>query len=164
MPAPFTPFPIVAPYEDWKPVGSTDIPENLAVRRRLDGVDPACQASPSILCRSHFLEYSSHRWAPGRAKPLYTETCRYLEQMLNWSFKIGISLLDWETPNFLQCLEFMCRPPIDWCATASNQKYMLSTGQAFRNRLSTTAGISFTDILIIRALRSHEAAGMCFAA
>ncbi|RMR43195.1 hypothetical protein ALP91_02590 [Pseudomonas savastanoi pv. glycinea] len=134
MPAPFTPFPIFAPYEDWKPVGSTDVPENLAVRRRLDEVDPACQAYLSILCCLHFLEYSSHRWAPGRAKALYTETCRYLEQMLNWSFKTGISPLDWETPNFLQFLEFLCYPPIDWCATASNQKYMLSKGQAFRDR------------------------------
>ncbi len=134
MPAPFTPFPIFAPYEDWKPVGSTDVPENLDVRRRLDQVEPACQAYLSILCCSHFLEYLSHRWTPGRAKVLYTETCRYLEQMLNWSFKTGISLLDWETPNFLQFLDFLCHPPIDWCATASNQKYMLSTGQAFRNR------------------------------
>jgi hypothetical protein len=134
MPAPFTPFPIFAPYEDWKPVGSTDVPENLDVRRRLDQVEPACQAYLSILCCSHFLEYLSHRWTPGRAKVLYTETCRYLEQMLNWSFKTGISLLDWETPNFLQFLDFLCHPPIAWCATASNQKYMLSTGQAFRNR------------------------------
>ncbi|MEE5135596.1 hypothetical protein V2J83_08805 [Pseudomonas alliivorans] len=134
MPVPFTPFPIFAPYEDWKPVGSTDTPENLAVRRRLDEVDPACQAYLSILYCSHFLEYLSHRWAPGRAKGLYTETCRYLEQMLNWSFKTGISLLDWETPDFLQFLEFLCYPPIDWCATASHQKYISLMGQAFRNR------------------------------
>lgn len=134
MPAPFTPFPIFAPYKDWKPVGSTEVPENLAVRRRLDGVDPACQAYPSILCCSHFLEYSSHRWAPGRAKELYTQTCRFLEQMLNWSFKTGISLLDWKTPNFLQFLEFMCYPPIAWCAAATHQKYIGSKGQAFRNR------------------------------
>lgn len=134
MPAPFTPFPIFARYDDWKPVGSTDVPENLAARRRLDEVDPACQAYLSILYCSHFLDYSSHRWAPGRAKALYTETCRYLEQMLNWSFKTGISLLDWETPNFLQFLEFLCYPPIAWCATSSHQKYMWSTGQAFRNR------------------------------
>ncbi|KPX07184.1 hypothetical protein ALP16_01739 [Pseudomonas savastanoi] len=134
MPVPFTPFPIFPPYEDWKPVGSTELPENLAVRRRLDEVDPACQAYLSILYCSHFLEYSSHRWAPGRAKALYTETCRYLEQMLNWSFKTGISLLDWNTPNFLQFLEFLCYPPIAWCATASHQKYIWSKGQAFRNR------------------------------
>jgi hypothetical protein len=134
MPAPFTPFPIFAPYKDWKPVGSTEVPENLAVRRRLDGVDPACQAYPSILCCSHFLEYSSHRWAPGRAKELYTQTCRFLEQMLNWSFKTGISLLDWKTPNFLQFLEFLCYPPIAWCAAATHQKYIGSKGQAFRNR------------------------------
>lgn len=134
MPAPFTPFPIFAPYEDWKPVGSTDVPENLAVRRRLGNVDPACQAYLSILYCSLFLEYSSHWWAPGWAKPLYTQTCRYLEQMLNWSFKTGISLLDWETPDFLKFLEFLCYPPIAWCATSSNQKYMWSTGQAFQNR------------------------------
>ncbi|WLG59669.1 hypothetical protein PSH77_14400 [Pseudomonas extremorientalis] len=134
MPVPFTPFPIFAPYEDWKPVGYTDTPENLAVRRRLDEVDPACHAYLSILYCSHFLEYSSHRWAPGRAKALYTETCRYLEQMLNWSFKTGISLLDWKTPNFLQFLEFLCYPPIAWCATASRQKYIWLKGQAFRNR------------------------------
>ena len=134
MPVPFTPFPIFAPYEDWKPVGSTDVPENLAVRLRLDEVDPACQAYLSVLYCSHFLEYFFHRWALGRAKELYTQTCRFLEQMLNWSFQTGISLLDWETTDFLQFLEFLCYPPITWCATASNQKYMLSTGQAFRNR------------------------------
>lgn len=134
MPVPFTPFPIFAPYEDWKPVGSTEVPENLDVRRRLDQVDPACQAYLSTLCCSHFLEYLSHRWTPGRAKVLYAETCRYLEQMLNWSFKTGISLLDWKTPNFLQFLEFLCYPPIAWCATAAHQKYILSKGQTFRNR------------------------------
>lgn len=134
MPAPFTPFPIFAPYENWKPVGLTDVPENLAVRRRLDEVNPACQAYLSILHCSHFLEYSSHGWAPGRAKVLYTQTCRYLEQMLNWSFKTGISPLNWETHNFLQFLEFLCYPPIAWCATASYQKYMWSTGQDFQNR------------------------------
>ena len=68
MAVPFTPFPIFAPYEHWKPVGATYVPENLAVRRRLDDVDPACQAYLSILYCSHFLEYSSHRWAPARAK------------------------------------------------------------------------------------------------
>ena len=134
MPAPFTPFPIFAPYENWKPVGLTDVPENLAVRRRLDEVNPACQAYLSILYCSHFLEYSSHGWAPGRAKGLYTQTCRYLEQMLNWSFKTGISPLNWEAHNFLQFLEFLCYPPVAWCATASYQKYMWSTGQDFQNR------------------------------
>jgi len=134
MPAPFTPFPVFAPYDNWKPVGSTDVPENLAVRRRLDEVDPACQAYLSILYCSHFLEYLSHQWTPGQAKALYAQTCRYLEQMLNWSFKTGISLLDWKTPNFLQFLEFLCYPPIAWCATAAHQKYIGSKGQAFRNR------------------------------
>ena len=134
MPAPFTPFPIFAPYVDWKPVGSTDVPENLAVRRRLDQVDPACQAYLSILYCSHFLEYSSHRWPPGKAKAFYTQTCRVLEQMLNWSFKTGISLMDWKTPNFLQFLEFLCHPPIAWCARAAHQKYSWSKEQAFRDR------------------------------
>ncbi|MEE4675458.1 hypothetical protein V2K57_12410 [Pseudomonas alliivorans] len=134
MPAPFTPFPIFAPYQDWKPVGSADVPENLAVRRRLDQVDPACQAYLSILYCSHFLEYSSHGWPPGKAKALYTETCRYLEQMLNWSFKTGISLLDWKTPNFLQFLEFLCYPPTAWCATAPHQRHPCSKEQAFRDR------------------------------
>jgi hypothetical protein len=54
--------------------------------------------------------------------------------MLNWSFKTGISLLDWKTPNFLQFLEFQCYPPIAWCATAIHHKYVWSKGQTFRNR------------------------------
>lgn len=134
MAVPFTPFPIFAPYEHWKPVGATDVPENLAVRRRLDDVDPACQAYLSILYCSHFLEYSSHRWAPAWAKSLYTQTCRFLEQMLNWSFNAGISLLAWETPHFLQFLEFLCHPPISWCSTASHAKYGGTAVQTFKTR------------------------------
>ncbi|MEE4103583.1 hypothetical protein V2I78_05745 [Pseudomonas viridiflava] len=71
---------------------------------------------------------------PGKAKALYAQTCRFLEQMLNWSFKTGISLLNWKTPNFLQFLEFLCYPPTAWCATAPHQRYSCSKEQAFRHR------------------------------
>lgn len=128
----FTPFPIFAPYEHWKPVGSIDLPENLAIRRRLDEVDSACQAHLGILYCSRFLEFSSHRWAPGKAKSQYTELCRSLEQMLNWSFSAGISLLDWDPCNFREFLKFLCFPPTSWCASASHSKYMGSAHKAFR--------------------------------
>lgn len=65
---------------------------------------------------------------------ILTQSCRVLEQMLNWSFNTGISLLDWKTPNFLQFLEFLCHPPIAWCTRAAHQKYLCSKGQAFRDR------------------------------
>lgn len=123
MAAPFIPFPIFPPYEHWRPNTATSFPENRYVRHRLEFVDLKCLPFMSAWYCSSFLEESSHRWTPSEAKQQYSAACRYLEQMLNWSFSTGLSLLDWEPHHFREYLEFLIRPPTTWCSSAPRMKY-----------------------------------------
>ncbi len=68
MALPFTPFPIFAPYEHWKPASSHCVPQNHDVRSRLDQVDPTCKAYTSVMYCSKFLECSALEWTPIKPK------------------------------------------------------------------------------------------------
>ncbi|MCJ7852999.1 hypothetical protein [Pseudomonas monteilii] len=131
MALPFTPFPIFAPYEHWKPAISLSVPQNRDVRIRLDQIDPACKAYTSVMYCSKFLEHSASNWSPANAKYHYTRVCHCLELMLNWSFFKGISLLAWEISDFREFLEFQCNPPIDWCGSVVHLKYLPSNRMEF---------------------------------
>lgn len=123
MAAPFIPFPIFPPYEHWRPNSATCFRENRHVRERLEAVDIQCLPFMSVWYCASFLEEASYRWTLSEAKTRYAVTCHYLEQMLNWSFSTGLSLLDWEPYHFREYLEFLIRPPTDWCSSASHMKY-----------------------------------------
>ncbi|MHB2051186.1 hypothetical protein [Pseudomonas sp. VEM90] len=124
MALPFTPFPIFAPYEHWKPASSYSVPQNHDVRSRLDQVDPACKAFTSVMYCSKFLECSALEWAPDQAKARYSLTCHCLELMLNWSFFKGIPLMGWDVGDFREFLNFQCNPPTAWCSSISHLRYL----------------------------------------
>lgn len=131
MVAPFSLFPIFAPYKHWRPSTSTRVVENTHVRHRLEQVDPTCLPFMSVWYCEGFLEFEAQRWSPGQAQHMYAQTCRHLEQMLNWSFAKGISLLDWDHLDFREFLEFRCLPPVTWCESAIFTKYLPQPGTSF---------------------------------
>lgn len=133
MAAPLIPFPIFPPYEHWHPNASIVDSENQNVRRRLDEVNPTCLPIMSVWYCANFLENAAHHWAPGQAKHLYGQTCRHLEQMLNWSFLNDISLLDLDHQHFREFLEFLSHPPRAWCSSAIHAKYLATPHRPFRD-------------------------------
>lgn len=133
MAAPFRPFPMFPPYDLWHPNASKDFPENHSVRRRLEGLGADCRPFTCLWYCTSFLETAAHSWPSNQAEFRYGLTIRICEKMLNWCFRNGICLLDWDHEDFCKFLVFLKQPPSAWCSESPHKRYLSMPLTSYRD-------------------------------
>lgn len=124
MVSPFVPFPIFCPYDQWRPIGLSQFPENSDVKAKLEDVVSSSLPFISVWYCQRYLAWLAHSWRPEQATEAYYFETIHLERLLNWCFSQGLSLLDLKPLEIERYVAFFCNPPASWCLPSSSLKFV----------------------------------------